>query len=99
MLKYIKLFFSFLLLIPIRFYQLVISPYTTSSCRHIPSCSKYSVEAIKTHGPIGGLWLGTKRILKCHPWGTEGLDPVPPKGAQIYTFKSIKNEEEEQEEV
>ncbi len=91
MLKYIKLFFSFLILLPIRFYQLFISPFTPSSCRHIPTCSKYSVDAVKTHGPLKGAWLGLKRLSKCHPWGTEGYDPVPPKGAKIFQFKIIND--------
>jgi len=52
---------------------------TSASCRHIPSCSEYAVEALKIHGPIKGIYLTTKRILKCHPWGTHGYDPVPPK--------------------
>lgn len=52
---------------------------TSASCRHIPSCSEYAVEALKIHGPLKGICLATKRILKCHPWGTHGYDPVPPK--------------------
>jgi len=52
---------------------------TSASCRHIPSCSEYAVEALKIHGPFKGIYLATKRILKCHPWGTYGYDPVPLK--------------------
>lgn len=47
------------------------------SCRYTPSCSNYTVEAIKKHGPFKGGWLGLKRILSCHPWGGSGYDPVP----------------------
>lgn len=68
-----------ILLVPVYFYKYAISPMTPASCRHIPSCSEYAVEALKIHGPIKGIYLSTKRILKCHPWGTHGYDPVPPK--------------------
>ncbi len=64
---------------PIRIYQIAISPYFPSSCRHIPTCSVYTIEAIKEWGVIKGIFLGAKRILKCHPWGTSGFDPVPKK--------------------
>ena len=68
-----------LLLLPVYFYKYAISPMTQASCRHIPSCSEYAVEALKIHGPVKGIYLATRRILKCHPWGTHGYDPVPPK--------------------
>lgn len=64
---------------PIKLYQWFISPYLPNSCRHIPTCSAYTVEAIQVHGIFKGLWLGVKRLSKCHPWGTHGFDPVPPK--------------------
>ncbi len=67
----------YLLLLPIRFYQLAISPMLPSSCRYTPTCSQYSIEAIKKHGPLRGLWLSIKRILSCNPWGGSGYDPVP----------------------
>jgi len=67
------------LMVPVYFYKYAISPMTPASCRHIPSCSEYAIEALKIHGPIKGIYLGTRRILKCHPWGTHGYDPVPPK--------------------
>ncbi len=69
--------FPFLALIKI--YQWGISPYLGSNCRHTPTCSEYTTEAIKLHGPLKGGWLGLKRISKCHPWGTSGYDPVPKK--------------------
>jgi len=72
-------FLGWILLIPIYVYKYGISPYTPASCRHVPTCSEYAVQAIKIHGPIKGLILSTKRISKCHPWGTHGYDPVPPK--------------------
>ncbi|MCX4259152.1 MAG: membrane protein insertion efficiency factor YidD [Muribaculaceae bacterium] len=66
-----------LLILPIRFYQLSISPMFPSSCRFIPTCSQYAIEAITKHGAIKGTWLTLKRIARCHPWGGSGYDPVP----------------------
>jgi len=66
-------------MLPVYSYKYVISPMTPASCRHIPSCSEYALEALKTHGPVKGIYLATRRILKCNPWGTHGYDPVPPK--------------------
>jgi zinc transport system substrate-binding protein len=66
-----------ILILPIRFYQYAISPLTPAACRHVPSCSEYSVQAIKMHGPGKGGWLALKRIGRCNPWGTSGFDPVP----------------------
>ena len=66
-----------LLLLPIWFYQKVISPYTPPSCRFTPTCSEYARQALLKHGPIKGLWLAIKRISRCHPWGGSGYDPVP----------------------
>lgn len=48
-----------------------------AACRYQPTCSQYMVDALKKHGPLKGLWLGSKRILRCHPWGGSGYDPVP----------------------
>jgi putative membrane protein insertion efficiency factor len=67
----------FLLIIPVRIYQWVISPMIGPSCRYTPTCSVYSVQALKKHGPFKGLWLAIKRILSCNPWGGSGHDPVP----------------------
>lgn len=61
----------------IRFYQHAISPYLPPSCRFVPTCSAYGIEALQKHGAIKGLWLTIKRISKCHPWGGSGYDPVP----------------------
>lgn len=66
-----------LLLLPILFYQRCISPFTPPSCRYTPTCSQYAKEAILKHGPIKGLMLAIKRLLRCHPWGGHGYDPVP----------------------
>lgn len=69
------LVFPFVVLI--RFYQLCISPFTPASCRFTPTCSQYTLEALKKHGLFKGGWLGIKRIASCHPWGKSGYDPVP----------------------
>lgn len=63
----------------IRLYQIAISPIFPASCRFYPTCSNYSIEAISKHGVLKGLFLGTKRILKCHPFHEGGFDPVPEK--------------------
>ncbi|MFO7790930.1 MAG: membrane protein insertion efficiency factor YidD [Bacteroidota bacterium] len=75
--KYLLRFITALLVYMVKFYKYAISPYTPNSCRHIPSCSNYTVEALQKHGPVAGTWLGIKRLAKCHPWGTHGFDPVP----------------------
>jgi putative membrane protein insertion efficiency factor len=62
----------------LRFYQLVISPMMTPSCRFYPSCSNYALEALQVHGAGKGSWLAVKRVCRCHPWHEGGLDPVPP---------------------
>ena len=67
----------FLFLLPIKFYQKAISPLFPPACRFTPTCSQYAIEAIKKYGIIKGTWLAIKRILKCHPWGKFGYDPVP----------------------
>ena len=72
-----KRIFSLLLIVPIKIYQIIISPLLGPSCRFTPTCSQYAVEAIQKYGPFKGSWLSFKRILKCHPWGGSGYDPVP----------------------
>lgn len=67
--------FPFIILIKI--YQIFISPLFPSSCRYTPTCSQYTLEALKKYGLLKGLWLGIKRISRCHPWGGSGYDPVP----------------------
>jgi len=62
---------------PIRFYQRFISPLLGSNCRYTPTCSSYMVGAIEEWGVIRGIWIGTKRIFRCHPWAGFGPDPVP----------------------
>ena len=68
---------KWVLLGPIRFYQLAISPMTPATCRYYPSCSNYAVEAIDKYGALKGGWLAVRRVLRCHPFRPGGFDPVP----------------------
>lgn len=61
----------------IRGYQLLISPVLPPHCRFSPSCSAYALEAVSRFGPLTGAWMAVRRILRCHPWGGQGFDPVP----------------------
>jgi putative membrane protein insertion efficiency factor len=61
----------------IRLYQIALSPLLRPSCRFDPSCSRYGIEAIRKHGPFKGGYLTIRRLLRCHPWGGHGHDPVP----------------------
>ena len=71
------------LIAPVRFYRLFISPMLPPSCRFTPTCSEYAIEAIKRHGPARGFVLAIRRLARCHPitWlgGSHGYDPVPPR--------------------
>ena len=75
----LKKWFSYPLIWLVKFYQQAISPFTPSSCRYSPTCSQYTLEAIRKYGAFKGGWLGLKRIVKCNPWGGSGYDPVPEK--------------------
>lgn len=75
----IKKIIRFPFIVLIRFYQYVISPIFPANCRYNPTCSQYSVDAIKEWGVLRGGWMALKRIGSCHPWGGFGDDPVPKK--------------------
>ena len=72
----------------IRLYRLVLSPIKNvlfgpgGSCRFTPTCSEFTLDAVRTHGAFRGTWLGLRRLLRCHPWGACGHDPVPAKLAR-----------------
>ena len=68
-----------LLILPVRIYQMILSPLMPARCRYSPTCSQYMIEAINEWGPLKGLIMGLKRVASCHPWGGKGYDPVPEK--------------------
>ena len=67
---------TYILIKFIKTYQFLFSPLLGQSCRHYPTCSNYSIEALKTYGPFKGLFLSIKRIFSCHPWAEGGYDPI-----------------------
>lgn len=71
-----KVLAGFFLLL-IRVYQYTLGLLLPNACRYNPTCSQYGIEALKKYGPFKGAWLTLKRILRCHPWGGHGYDPVP----------------------
>jgi uncharacterized protein len=82
---------TFLVLLPrnvcvliLRIYRAVISPLYGEVCRYYPSCSAYALQAIQRHGVIHGMWLGTRRIARCHPWALGGVDDVPERVRNKY---------------
>ena len=66
-----------ILVLPIKIYQKIISPFLGHSCRFLPTCSEYSIIALEKHGIFKGTFLSLKRLLKCNPFGSSGCDPVP----------------------
>jgi len=77
-------------ILPIRLYQYILSPLLPKNCRHVPTCSEYAIEALKIHGLFKGGWLAFNRILRCHPWGTYGYDPVPQKKVKTSKNNRVK---------
>ncbi|WP_299583915.1 membrane protein insertion efficiency factor YidD [uncultured Microbulbifer sp.] len=69
---------KWLLIKLIHVYRYLASPWVGNQCRFYPTCSRYSEEAIETHGAIKGAYLTARRLIKCHPWHPGGMDPVPP---------------------
>jgi uncharacterized protein len=70
------------LAVPVRAYQLLVSPLRPPSCRFLPTCSDYALEAMHKHGAARGLVLSLRRLARCHPWGGSGYDPVPEPAAR-----------------
>ena len=68
---------NFIFILPIKMYQILLSPLIGPSCRFNPTCSHYAIQAITKYGALKGLYLALKRIIRCHPWSESGNDPVP----------------------
>ena len=66
----------------IRIYQFLVSPLLAQNCRFTPSCSQYSIESLRQHGIVYGLYLSIRRIISCRPGGRQGYDPVPRNGSE-----------------
>ena len=75
--KTVRKIFAWPCLMLIKFYKTCISPYLGQHCRYTPTCSQYAYEAISKYGIFKGGWLALRRLLRCHPWGGSGYDPVP----------------------
>lgn len=75
--EFIHKILKYILILPIKLYQWILSPLLGSNCRYSPTCSHYSVEAIQEWGIFRGTWMAVKRIASCNPWGGFGDDPVP----------------------
>lgn len=71
---------AWLLILPIRFYQKFITPYTPATCRYYPTCSEYAVRSLRTHGALKGLILVFWRLMRCNPWSSGGVDHTPAYG-------------------
>lgn len=80
-----------LMLLLIHLYRWLISPLLGAKCRFQPSCSNYAIEAIQLHGPLKGGYLTASRLLRCHPWGGFGYDPVPDK-VDVHAHKGGQDE-------
>ncbi len=72
---------------PIYCYRLTLRPWLGWPCRHLPTCSDYALEAVDKNGAWKGLWLIVSRLLRCQPWGTAGVDPVPDLTSECYRFQ------------
>lgn len=84
---------AFLLLLPrnlcvavLTAYRAVVSPLYGDVCRYYPSCSRYTMQAIQQHGVVRGVWLGMRRIVRCHPWAEGGIDDVPDRSHDRYAI-------------
>lgn len=77
MIRFLREALVFILSVPVHIYRYTLSHWLGSACRHVPTCSRYMLDALRIHGPFRGLAMGTGRILRCRPGGTHGYDPVP----------------------
>jgi len=75
--KQFKKIINNIALLPVFFYKAVISPLKPATCRYTPTCSQYAIDAVRKYGVFKGGWLALRRLLRCHPWGGSGYDPVP----------------------
>ncbi len=75
---------SHLIVLLLRGYKLFVSPLLPPSCRYLPTCSDYALEAVACHGPRRGGWLALRRLLRCHPFGGSGFDPVPARSPRAH---------------
>ena len=73
----LKKILVFPLIFLVKIYQRIISPLFPATCRYSPTCSEYTIQALKKHSLIKGVYLSFKRIINCHPWGGSGYDPIP----------------------
>ncbi len=80
--------FAGILMLPVLLYRKCISPLLPPSCRFTPTCSAYALEALRVHGAWRGSYLTLRRVLRCHPWGGCGYDPVPPGKVKSETTKT-----------
>jgi len=81
-----------IVILPVRIYQWGISPLIGQTCRYQPTCSYYMIQAIEEWGVLRGVWLGLKRIFRCHPWGGHGYDPVPKRSKNAHHAAKTKKE-------
>jgi len=85
----IRKLLSMIILLPIYAYRLMISPFLGVNCRFQPSCSEYAIDAIRLHGPLKGGYLSARRMMRCHPGGGSGYDPVPPSAEDKTSAKRV----------
>ena len=69
--------FIYPLIFIIKIYQFIVSPFIGQNCRYLPTCSEYAIESLKLHGLLRGSFFAIRRVLKCHPFGGHGFDPIP----------------------